>query len=856
MTDLKIKNIPGFDGVEFDFISPLEIRLDKPFPDTLFDQTGFISLNSIKATANKKFVLGKGAKKVGFEAGADGFTALGVYRKTDTLLDALKSEGMDEPIAKLPDLKIADDENLMVLRWGYNLKAAIDGKIALATAPVNTAFGATGETSGLFILLHTRKRNERVFESITETLKSWKIPRQIKTADDLRPKTTIAMETFGNIKMSIGVQYGYSYSWVRDKIKQGALSGEFGAKINAAVKAQFGYEAMGRYSIVLSRETRKKTIRVQVFKLKQNGMSFAFDAGISGQVEKHPFPKDLDSLIKGVFNLNGSQVLKDFEKWLDPNTKIEDLLGVGLVDEAKDLLKSVTGVDPDLALEDSVRKLKEVIKIWHELPNRFSSLIYDLLPQDLTELYSFLKKVNGFSGNAGEVSEKITNEIEKHLQDVEFYSTPVGKWLIEAAGGGITSFLSNFSGERKGFLNAVRKTLALLDGNEIEERFRNLQQYIDEKLHLDKIDNLTNTDEWLKKRLTEFLGNQRLINKDLKQIKKAITRLRSESDEFYKKGYAALTKKYGAEISYKFQKSGSSDALIDITFDFENGNKNALETHLKEALDGDFNELLTRRIKGVTLNKAVLTHEIKRNSHLEITLPFSKSVVSHINESIVRGEIIDEADGRLWLFNLEAEDILKKDKSLSKLAITGQFAVRFDDEANIRRFGDEKSRIGHSFLYAGLNVRRIHLESRYELAVDEYFCSEITSFSEYLTMLDKTLDDFRIRGSNNFGSVLTSLDLGLDGRVLDVWKKTPQDYGDDFYRQMSFAVQRRLRQWIPIAYIQDILQYEKEKNIYPLLTYMSLPPVSEPDDPRHRKKIHTRVFHWQYYKPAVKARNV
>ncbi len=58
------------------------------------------------------------AQTVEFSAGSEGFAALGVYRKSEKLVNALQREGLSDPMANLIHLKIADEENLLVLHWG------------------------------------------------------------------------------------------------------------------------------------------------------------------------------------------------------------------------------------------------------------------------------------------------------------------------------------------------------------------------------------------------------------------------------------------------------------------------------------------------------------------------------------------------------------------------------------------------------------------------------------------------------------------------------------------------------------------------------------------------------------------
>ncbi|MDQ3179539.1 MAG: hypothetical protein M3Q33_03365, partial [Acidobacteriota bacterium] len=318
-----------------------------------------------------------------------------------------------------------------------------------------------------------------------------------------------------------------------------------------------------------------------------------------------------------------------------------------------------------------------------------------------------------------------------------------------------------------------------------------------------------------------------IVFQELEKIKTAINGLRAKAREFYEKGFAALTDKYKAEFHFAFQKSTSKTALIDVTFDFAANAANA-KTQLKNALSGDFNEILAKQIAGVRLSKGVLTHEIKRNTHLEVKLPYFSFVLDHINQSLASGEVVDEAGGRLWIFNLKAQDTVKKKNSISKLSV----AVELTKNAGVRQFNKESFRYDYSLLMATRKTKREYLDEQLNTLVNEYFASEFSAlgnqpFSAYLTALDKTLDEKEIPGDNFFGSVLTSFNVSLPGKVLGAWKNAPKEKNHPIYMAISRRVQVALRRFIPLSYIQDLDQYKELPVIYPLLAYSSLPPMNK-----------------------------
>jgi len=850
MSNITINKVPGLEQVNFEFTSPLNLIPDQPFPEAAFSD-GEISVSSIEAKANKKFTLGNDAKSIEFSAGGEGFAALGVYRKSEKLLDALKKEGLSEAMGNLMHLTIAGDRNLLALRWGYGFDASIKGKVALAplVPGLNLSFGASGQTTGLSVLLHSQKRTDSVADSIKNTLQSWRVPRQVKTIENLKPETTVIYQTMGKLDLSLGVEYGYNFDWVRESLEISGLSGDLGLKIELGLKAAFGFNAVGNYALALSRESAAPTIRAQVFNTKQKGWSFSFDGGISAQgTNKDLLPEKLDDFIKGVFNLHGSQVLKDFEKWTDKNTEIKDLLGDKLGNYAEEFIKKVTGID---VTETAVKAMKSLIERWSKLPHEISSYLYGLignkfdsndeneikekLSGDLSNLRKFLQKVVDSAGSDADLSAEIT----KHLTEIEFFNTPIGKWLTAASNQGILSLLVNLKSEKEQLKDYAEKTLALLDGSEVEDRLKRLQKEIEERLGLDKITNL-NPDEWLKKRLADFLGKSEIVG-ELEEIKKAINKTREKAGEFYEKGYAALLKKYSFDVHYAFQKTTGNSQLIDATLDFSGANAAEAEKLLAEILDGNFKTILTdTSIKCVKINQAVLTHEIKRNVHIGVNIPYFSATLDHITNSIAGRKYVEAADDKLWVYYVNAEDIVKKKKSVSRLAI----AAELTEKAGIRKFSEENNELNYSFTFGKKEVDRKYIEQRFNFAAAKYLRSalpsETNSFSKYLTEMDKYLDKNGFPESDEFGNVLTALKISLPGSVMSFWEKVPEDYNaSPFYKNLSAVVQRVLREWIPLNYIQESKQYEKTNLIFPLLAYTSLVPLVD-------KRKSEGVFYWDW----------
>jgi hypothetical protein len=537
---------------------------------------------------------------------------------------------------------------------------------------------------------------------------------------------------------------------------------------------------------------------------------------------------------------------KDFDKWTDPNNKLEDLLSASLVDYAKGLVKEVTGFDPDTEIDKALATLSRPIELWKSLPHEITSVLYDVLRQNtpLEELRVFLNRVVTASN-----PEKLANEITSRLREVDFFETTIGKWITAAAEEGIVSLLQKVSEQTDQLAALAQKTLELLDGGKVEETLRELQKWIEEKLGLTKILAISETsfadiDPWLKQRLSDFLGKQEIIFAQLREIQLAINRLKAKAEDFYRRGYEALTEKYRAEFHYAYQKTTTRTAMIDVTFDFAADPQSA-RTLLAETLNGDFTRLLSQRLPGAKLNEAVLTHEIKRRSHLEINLPYFSSTLEHINLSFADGKVVDAVGGRLWLFNLKAHDAVSNNTSMSKLTV----AMSLTEEAGVRKFSKEDYHYNYVLRLTKRKARREYLEDKLETLVRQYLPSAFSSngkesFSTYLTALDKALDDSQ---DNNFGNLLIGLDVSLPSQTLAAWKNVPVEDLDEKYLAMSRRVQELLRRLIPLCYIQDLDQYKQSLAIYPLLAYCSLPPINRVALSGNQLKFtHDRVHDWDW----------
>ncbi|MDH3495127.1 MAG: hypothetical protein OEM82_16360, partial [Acidobacteriota bacterium] len=329
MAILNIPNvqIPKVNGtITFDFDLPDSIIAGQPFPDAAF-ANGAIKLAEVNASASKNIDFGTGDRKVSFGANGGGHAAVGVYRTTKNLFKDLAAAGLSDEVADLLGFSIDPADNLIAIRWGYDLGANVNSMVL--GSPVKVSVGASAKKDGLYAVLHAVARTRGARLSITDGLKAWRLPPFIRTVDDIEPKTTLISEIGGSLGVNLGVEYGYSYSWTKEAAKLGALEGDIGLKINAGIKGQLGYQTEGLFSVAISRESTARRVRLRVYRLKQKSTNIGFNAGFDFQFEAPDslFPERFEDFLKGVFNLQESQVLNDFFAWADSDEPIDQLLG-------------------------------------------------------------------------------------------------------------------------------------------------------------------------------------------------------------------------------------------------------------------------------------------------------------------------------------------------------------------------------------------------------------------------------------------------------------------------------------------------------------------------------------------------
>lgn len=814
------------------------LTTNQPFPPGDV-KLGDISVSG-EAGKDVSFLGKKGS--VGFKASAEAHAGLAVYFDPNELVDALE---LNEKIS--PGLNLTKDSDFLyvLLNWGYDVAASAKGSIALGANPLTINFSGELKTAAAYGVIRKLNRTTGAFDAVKETANSWILPTHVESLDQIPPGTWLVAEIDGSTAFNLGATFGYDFNWIRET-ELGGLSGVIGLRIQSGIKVALGFEASGKFALVIARESTddaNKKVRLRLFRQRKRGWSFAFNASATVQAKNTLLPAELDDFLAGVFGTHGAQIVRDLEildKWTNVNTDPAKLLAGFTLDYAKKFLSSVTAIDnlhiPE-RLEKARKLLLDMIDRWNNLDHELVTVLMKFADKS-----SELKKIRDFAEFLSKATDEnqIKDTIKKLVEGVDFFDRPEAKWLESAVASEIAKLL-NSSEEIKKLQEVAKKTLALLDGSEIQKVFERLQEYINAKIHLAEIEKIIteadfqHLDEWLKARLETFLGEKLDFTK-FKQLQAVIRKVREKAQEFYKTGLKALTDKYKFEFIATYQKSTTNSALFDIEFDFATA---GVGQSLQEAVDGKFDKLMVEQRAGVKLKVATLTHEIKRHSHIEFSMPFfGKKEMDHFTESIATVSATDD-EGRVLVYGLTAKDVVtSKNQRNSTVSLAGVFEVTPSNRVQVF----SKSTLDYSYSLRQAKKAMKAADLRYQLGsymdadsrsstplLSGVFSAPVNgnlsgSIDLWFTDIDKAANDVLNNGDDIFGNTLLSLQIGVGSGVTSAWMKATTDELSPRYLDMSRRLQRKLRQLIPFIYLQNPERFKDEPHVVAgVLTYSAIP---------------------------------
>lgn len=841
--------------------------------------------------ANKKFPPGEvvltkaalqaqGGKNLGFGGDGSGSVTFGAHADASLIINADPSAvvgglGLADPIASglsfpaSPPNPPEKASSWVALLWSYDLQGAARGSVGLG-AGAGATFGADGKKSGSFALLHRFAPDALSRDVLDDLVASWRLPRQVSAPDDLRPGTWLIAELDGSLALSIGARYGYLFNWLRQV--EGKLAGDIALRLQLGLDATIGFTAAGRYALAVSRpspDPAQQVLRLQLFRQRKKGWNFAFHATASvkadpGQVA----PPTLEGLLRAVLNVDDGQILSDLQEWLDPTKDLGAMLAGAGADYAEKFLDQVTGVDVASELDQARAELSGFLEKWNNLDRKVAASLWAHIEE--------VPYVTAVRGLAQEVSDTLGSEqqlralITRKIESVNFFRTPEGQWLAAQATDGLLSLIES-SQQLQQLRKTADETLAIVSQQKVLSVAQKLKAYIAQRFGLDKVEaslqkaitasDPQKLDAWLRGRLTEFFDASPTVQQ-LNEIKNGINAVRQKGQALYAKTLKALQRQYEADLAMTYQKTTTGTALLDVELDFSQDD-GSLGTLLREALAGKFNRLLTEPHGGVTLRTATLTHEIRRERHIDLTLPSSFREMGSINQALASVTAIDDG-GRVLLYEVSGTDEVSvataKSRRDSRLSVTAHLPVQVSGQVpGLRRHEAASLTYSYSFHQATANLRKNQLETQVGAYVQKYMSKDFPAdgdgtssgaFSIWVDDLDTEVEALEQNGTGNLGNTLVSLELGVPPAVGNAWLAAPAS-GSPIYLEMSLLLQAKLKELIPFYFFQNLANYGVSSSDA-LLTYAALPPSNWV-----KVKSNSLVpagggkLHWNYPDPEI-----
>ncbi len=795
------------------------IASDQPFPRRV---NGKIPLGSLAlATESGRdivFQSGQGTVHFGFSSNLT--AGAGVFDDAKAALAGL-------PWVETPGLELPPagaNHRFALMQLGYSAQGKIDATHPLGVVGSAT-FGVQGGARSWMAVVHRFQTADGAATVLARTAKSWRLPRHVE-AGSLAPGTWVIADLEGSLALKIAAQAGYDFNFLHEA-RLGGLTGDLGLRVDAAIKATLGIDFSAKFLAVVSREGTDEKVRLQLFRQSKNGMSFAFNLKVGATTKAAFLPGKSDEFVRAVFGVQSAQILRslqELEKWTDKNKSVGDLVA-GLTNQrALTLIQEVTGTPAAQAFEKGKQKLLGALSRWRALPDSVSAGLLDLMGSlDEPALRKFTGTLELFAGGDQEKQRKKLREI---LAASDFLSLPEGQYLASLSESGALMLL-----DRLDFVREVAsQTLAALDGGIL----RKLKTMLDDALQLDQVmeaakqADFQKLDSFLVGRLSLFLDKE-LKFENLSEIKNAIHTVLSKREEIYSLVRKALNNRYSLEVAAILQKSSSRDVLIDVEFDLAEPAAAAMFRTVMR--DSGYDRLFVEQTPGIAIQSAVMTHGLGRKASVEVNLPMFNYRSEHENSSLAKVRasdlVVEEEAGRLIVYDLNAKDevrVRRQFKSRLTISLTDEAARK----AGVRVASTRRGSWSYQLLHCKENLKREELEAFTRPFIEEYMPDLFgggSDLSAFYTHFDATVEDIVHNGANQFGDVLTTMQVSVPGSALTAWLR-PRDKDERKAAKMEVSrrIQSGLKRLLPHYYFQDLRRLRQNPTGAALLVWAAIRP--------------------------------
>lgn len=267
-------------------------------------------------------------------------------------------------------------------------------------------------------------------------------------------------------------------------------------------------------------------------------------------------------------------------------------------------------------------------------------------------------------------------------------------------------------------------------------------------------------------------------------------------DELRSSGFQALEKRLLSEVACRWQGPMQQQAWFDGSFDFSAEGLRAY----REALDGEMGAAVEAGVSVARLHAAVLTHGLRRNTFLELHLPFlDRKQWSSRLQVMAKARVEINPDGRLLVYTFEAADERAREGfASSAMNLCGAFLLHPDrTDTRFDLFWTHQRRMSP----APARLELVPLLRAY-------------GFDDAVRWLEPLLPEAE--------QIEAEMSLSVPGVMAAAWLRAPIERSSDFrpvYTEMSVAVQQALRAWLPFVYFGDLSRYDTVGVAYPLVVY-------------------------------------
>ncbi|WP_282122155.1 hypothetical protein [Algibacter mikhailovii] len=773
-----------------------------------------IAEGGITASGPVKEFRFKEVPNVSISGNAGANLRIGIYDKAeDVIKDLIHKDklGLD-----LPDL---DDKSVYgVFSYGYFINGDVEGEWPLGSVQLSASVDGNEEKRAAVIV--TLKKTIGIKKAIVGIISELQSPKQVQNAKDLAPGTYLVMQREGTLNTNFGAQVGFDFDWTFES-QNPNFNGTLGLQTRLGGLMQVGLNIAGEFTLIVSRPHKGQVIHLHLNKRRLNGWNFAAGLNASVQGDLNEFDDfSVNDIIKATIGIHHAQILEDIRQWVDPDVAEKKLHGL-----TNQLLKEITGTT---TFKKANQTLIALFDKWDAVGNEGGGAILKLIEDnasvDLSKVQEDFKKLS---------TADVADFLEEKLEKTGFQDTKFGQIL-----GSIVPFddLFEIVAEQELVNKLQDKSRKLSELLDFQELIKNLHKKISEKLSLDRIrkaaksGNLEELGDWLKGKLTSLTQND--LADELRLIDAYISNFENNAVQIFEKVKTALQREYGMSLAYTYQKQKEYSALIDAHFNFAQNAQ--IGDILEEALDGNYSQLMTNtEIKGIHLNNGILTHRIKKQKTLSLLIPGAKRNFSRINQSIAAGTFIDEQDGRLIMYELNASDTIRRNKRLIQLSLTGNYFGKKKGHS----FGLEKEslKVSFDFKVQDKKLRRRHLEQIVEPFIKvnlKHSFSETTNLTtdQWINQMDYDIENFNANGKKRFGKTLITMTHKIPPQIANAWMGAPSNKKDKKYKEVSSAIQKSMRGLVQtFAYENEEMftkNYNREK-LQVILLYTSLPVVKD-----------------------------